>query len=100
MTTSQHDRVSIAITLVVVAIVVFLGFQVAAVATSDDIKEYTENASAYCGQELGENATLVNSHVIGEHGGLHCEGPSGEFIHLHDVPRGEIDDAAAEVGGG
>lgn len=81
--------------LVMTAIILLVSMQMAAAVTSGDLEEYSEDAAAYCEQELGENASVVNIHAI-VGGGLHCQGPDGEMIHLHDVPREEIE-AAGEV---
>lgn len=95
---TSGSRVQAAVLIVGVLIALVVAGHVAVVATSGNAQEYAENASAYCDQELGEDDyVLVNSRVIGGHGGLHCKGSNGEFIHLHDVPRSEIDAAAAEV---
>lgn len=60
------------------------------ITNGDEYRLESEASEDYCQQELGENATTYNAMVVGEHGGLHCHGPNGTVIHLHDVPEEEI----------
>lgn len=83
---SSASKVLAVVTIITVTVVIG---QIAVAVDSVD-EEYFEAADAYCEQELGPEAELVNSQVIGDHGGLHCEGPDDEFIHLHDIPDAEI----------
>lgn len=88
------NRADILGLILTVLIITVIGMQVMAAATGPEAQAYANAADDYCEQELGPDAVLVNSRVIGEHGGLHCEGPNGAFIHLHDVPREEVMAAA------
>lgn len=45
------------------------------------LKEYFDEAEAWCNQKGGE---LVNSQAVGETGGLHCRLPNGELVEYRD----------------
>lgn len=81
----RDDLVRMAVPLLIVVIMLFVGLQVLNVAagpTADIDREIAESR-AYCYQAHGD-PSLGNSMVIGNHGGLHCLANDDE-PHLHDV---------------
>lgn len=65
---------------IAVVIVVATGGQL--VLSGDYIRESVEDAAEWCDNHDGK---LVNSNVVGDHGGLHCELPNGSTVHMDDV---------------
>jgi len=72
---------SIAMFLVVTAVVALIGLQVVSAATSPETQAYMEESEEWCDNQ---NGTLVNSHAI-LHGGLHCDLPNGTSVHMSNV---------------
>ena len=70
-----------AITLVTLAIALFVGAQVYGAITSGEMQTYAENADEWCEQEGGE---LYNAQSVA-HGGLHCDLPNGELVHMTEI---------------
>lgn len=63
------------------AVAAMVGWQVAAVATSDRTAAYLDASEEWCHDRGGE---LVNVQAV-VHGGLHCELPNGSTAHMTDV---------------
>lgn len=72
---------SLATVLVVAAVIVYLGMAVMG-ASGAQMKEYVQASEEWCDAQGGD---LVNSQVIGPHGGLHCELPNGTSVHMWEV---------------
>lgn len=68
--------------LVVALIISVVGIQTMSVAASDDLRDYVDRSEEWCDSRDGQ---LVNSRVIGPHGGLHCELPNGTSVHMSEV---------------
>jgi len=79
------SNVSISLFVVTVAIAGFVGFQVVDTVTSQETKDQIEMYENDCADRNGE---LVNSNVIGGHGGLHCEFDNGTSVHMKNINTG------------
>ena len=76
------SRLNVVKTVVVVAIIVLVGMQAMSVATSPEMQQYAQKSAEWCEERDGD---LYNSRVFGPHGGLHCELPNGEVVHMSDI---------------
>jgi len=75
------DKVSIVVTLVVVAAVVWTGVEVVRTYPTHAQSEYMNNSEQWCENRNGE---LYNAQSL-VHGGLHCDLPNGTTVHMSDV---------------
>lgn len=96
------DKTSVAITLVVAAIVLFVGFQIVVAAdfpSQEELEAEREAFAEYCTAEFGEDASVyrANDAMSSEHNGLHCDHDAGT-VHKSQIPQ-EVWDAyvAGEV---
>lgn len=83
------NKISIAITVATLLIVVAVGGIVIQTVDSD-VLAYTEQAGEWCQER---NGTLHNAQVLGPHGGLHCELPNGTSVHMSEVISANTTDA-------
>jgi len=81
-----HPTLLIVLTMAVVS--GFVGYHaIHSFATSEEMQNYVNESAEWCEDHNGE---LVNSNVIGSHGGLHCEFNNGTSVHMNEViKRGE-----------
>lgn len=84
------DRTGIAVTLIVAAAVLFVGFQVVGAVDLPSQEELTEEREAfadYCHTEFGDDADVyrANDAMTAEHNGLHCDHNAGT-VHKNQIP--------------
>jgi len=76
------SNVGTSLFVVTLAIAGLVGSLVVDTVTSQETHDQIEMYENDCTDRNGE---LVNSNVIGNHGGLHCELDNGTLLHYHDM---------------
>jgi hypothetical protein len=95
------DRTSVAITVIVIGCVLFVGANVVGmdVPSQEEVDAEREAFAEYCHTEFGDEAEVyrANDAYAAEHNGLHCDHDAGT-VHKNQIP-GEIWEAymAGEV---